>query len=101
MYDVAPVLFRQLRKTGLVERASGISFNIVMAIPPVLIFSFTLIPLLPISKQFIEELFSLIRDFIPGEENNKAIIHFLQDFFSQAEKRIIILWSCACHLFFQ
>lgn len=89
MYDVIPVLFKQLRKTGLVERASGISFNIVMAIPPILIFSFTLIPLLPISKQFIEQLFSLIRDFIPGEENNKAIISFLQDFLARPRNELL------------
>ncbi|HEX2609068.1 MAG TPA: YihY/virulence factor BrkB family protein, partial [Flavisolibacter sp.] len=60
----------QLRKTSLSERASGISFNIVMAIPPTLIFVFTLIPYLPISKQFIHQIFVLIRDIVPGEKNN-------------------------------
>ena len=89
MYDVAPVLFRQLRKTGLVERASGISFNMVMAIPPILIFLFTLIPLLPISSQFVNELFSLIQEFIPGEENNKVIVSFLQDFLDRPRNELL------------
>ncbi|GAC1485615.1 MAG: YihY/virulence factor BrkB family protein [Flavisolibacter sp.] len=70
----------QLKKTSLVERASGISFNVVMAIPPILIFVFTLIPLLPISKQFIHQLFALIRDIIPGDKNNFVVIKFLDDF---------------------
>ena len=66
----------QLRRTNLFERAAGISFNIVMAIPPTLIFIFTLIPYLPISSVFINELFTVIRDVVPGEENNAAIATF-------------------------
>src|SRR5215218_10656919 len=80
IYEVGPPFLRQLRITSLAERAGGISFNIVMAIPPTLIFVFTLIPYLPISKQFINELFSLIKDVVPGERNNSVIINFLDDF---------------------
>ena len=89
MYDVFPALIKQLRKTSLVERASGISFNIVMAIPPTLLFVFTLIPLLPVSKQFIQELFSLIRDVIPGEKNNSVIINFLNDFLNKPRNGLL------------
>src|SRR6476469_5144760 len=67
----------QLRRTNLFERAAGISYNIVMAIPPTLIFIFTLIPYLPISKLFIQQLYDLIRDVVPGRENNRVIIGFL------------------------
>ncbi len=80
VYDVASPFAAQLRKTSLAERAAAISFNIVMAIPPTLVFIFTLIPYLPISKDFINQLFVLIRDVIPGEQNHKAIIGFLKDF---------------------
>src|SRR5512146_2697809 len=66
-YEVLTAFILQLRMTSLTERASGIAFNIVMAIPPTLVFLFTLIPYLPISKQFINQLFGLIRDVIPGE----------------------------------
>ena len=51
-----------------------------MAIPPMIIFLFTLIPYLPISKEFTGQLYGLIRDVIPGENNNKAFIKFLDDF---------------------
>lgn len=79
----------QLRRTNLFERAAGISFNIVMAIPPTLIFIFTLIPYLPISSVFISELFTVIRDVVPGEENNTAIISFLDDFLNRPRNELL------------
>jgi membrane protein len=89
IYDIWTPFFEQLRKTSLTERASSISFNIVMAITPTLIFIFTLIPYLPISNQFIEELFSLIRDVIPGEKNNSVIIDFLRDFIDSPRNELL------------
>ncbi len=89
IYEVWPAFLHQLRKSSLNERAAGISFNIVMAIPPTLIFAFTLIPFLPISKQFIQELFSLIRDIIPGEKNNSVIIDFLNDFLNSPRNGLL------------
>jgi membrane protein len=89
LYDVWNPFVKQLRKTSMVERASGISFNIVMAIPPTLIFIFTLIPYLPISRSFINQLFGLIRDIIPGEKNNAVIIHFLRDFIDQPRNELL------------
>src|SRR3954463_7028467 len=89
LYEVWNPFIDQLRRTSLAERASGISFNIVMAIPPTLIFIFTLIPYLPISKQFINQLFGLIRDIVPGERNNSVIIHFLKDFINRPRNGLL------------
>lgn len=86
---VFKAFIRQLKKTSLTERAAGISFNIVMAIPPTLIFIFTLIPYLPISKQFINQMFALIRDVVPGEKNNAAIITFLRDFLNKPRNGLL------------
>ena len=86
---VFKAFLRQLKKTSLTERAAGISFNIVMAIPPTLIFIFTLIPYLPISKQFINQMFALIRDVMPGEKNNAAIITFLRDFLNKPRNGLL------------
>ncbi|MCW3073641.1 MAG: hypothetical protein JWP69_710 [Flaviaesturariibacter sp.] len=89
LHDVWVAFFQQLKRTSLVERAAAISFNVFMAIPPVLLFVFTLIPYLPISKQFINEMFGLIRDLIPGEENNSVIIGFLQDFLDKPRGELL------------
>ncbi len=77
LFDTISFFFTKARKTGFTERASAIAFNFTMAIPPAVIFLFTLIPYIPISKEFINEVFQLIRDVVPGEENNAGIIHFL------------------------
>jgi membrane protein len=80
LYDVVHFFAEQVRTVGMTERASAIAFNFVMAIPPAIIFLFTLIPYLPISLQFENALYRLIRDVIPGEKNNAALIEFLHDF---------------------
>jgi membrane protein len=83
VYAVWPKFINQLRKTSLPERAAAISFNVVMAIPPALMFFFTLIPYLPVSKRFMRTLFGIIRDVIPGEKNNTVVIQFLNDFMNR------------------
>lgn len=71
------------------ERAAAISFNVFMAIPPTLIFVFTLIPYLPISNQFIQELYGVVRDVVPGRENNVVIIQFLEDFLKNPRNELL------------
>jgi membrane protein len=77
LYDVSRFFWTQVRKVGLTERTSAISFNFILAIPPMVIFFFTLIPYLPISTEFINQLYGLIRDVVPGEKNYTPIIDFL------------------------
>jgi membrane protein len=76
---------------GMTERASSIAFNFVMAIPPAIIFLFTLIPYLPITQAFQVELYSLIRDVIPGEKDNAILIGFLQDFINNPRNGLLSL----------
>jgi membrane protein len=79
LFDVIRFFFLQAQKTGFTERASAIAFNFTMTIPPAVIFLFTLIPYLPISQAFIDQMFSLIKDVMPGERNNGSLIKFLSD----------------------
>lgn len=99
LYDVVMFFFQQVRTVGMTERASAISFNLVMAIPPAIIFLFTLIPLLPISEDFEQGLYSLIRDVIPGEKNNANIINFLHDFINHPRNGLLSL-SFVLSMFF-
>lgn len=91
LYDVTAFFFLQARKTGFTERASAIAFNFVMAIPPAIIFLFTLIPFLPISEEFIDEMFELIKEVIPGQKNNSPLIAFLSDFLSNPRNGLLSL----------
>jgi membrane protein len=91
LYDVLKFFFLQIRKVGITERAAAISFNCVMAIPPIIIFLCTLIPYLPISNEFIRQLHGLIRDVIPGEKNNSAIIKFIDDIIKKPKNDLLSL----------
>jgi len=83
LYDVIMFFKEQVRRVGLTERASAISYNFIMSIPPSCLFLFTLIPQLPFIRrgQVKRQLHSIIRDIIPADTYNKGIISFVDSFF--------------------
>lgn len=89
IYDVVLFFIKQVQTVGLQERASSIAFNFVMAIPPSIIFLFTLIPFLPISRDFEAQLYELIRDVVPGQKDNSVLINFLQDFINNPRNGLL------------
>jgi membrane protein len=91
IYDVINFFIGQVQTIGMTERASSIAFNFVMAIPPAIIFIFTLIPLLPITDQFQEQLFDLIREVIPGEKEKPVLVNFLKDFINNPRNGLLSL----------
>ncbi|MEO6612195.1 MAG: YihY/virulence factor BrkB family protein [Chitinophagaceae bacterium] len=91
IYDVVKFFISQVKTVGMTERASSIAYNFFMAIPPALIFLFTLIPFLPISGKIEEQLYSIIRDVIPGEKDNAVLIKFLKDFINKPRNGLLSL----------
>lgn len=89
LYDVVKFFIGQVRTIGMTERASSIAFNFFMAIPPAIIFLFTLIPFFPISDKFQEQMFGLIREVIPGEKDNATLISFLKDFINNPRNGLL------------
>ena len=88
LFDVVRFFFIQIGKTDLNERAASTAFNLLMAIPPACIFLFTLIPFLPVHG-LMNELYGLIRDVIPGQKENSAVISFLKDFTTQQRNDLL------------
>lgn len=80
LYDVFNFFIKQLKSSGLNSRAKSISFDFAMAIPAVLICIFTIIPYLPISKQFTKELLRLTRHITPNQTSYNFVNSFLRDF---------------------
>ena len=82
LYDVIQFFRKQLKEHGLSERAAAVSYNFIMAIPPSLLFLFTLIPNLPfVSKKIIKlQLHAVISDIIPNAVYNKQVIAFVDTF---------------------
>jgi membrane protein len=83
LYDVIVFFFQQINKVGLNERAAAISFNFIMAIPAACIFIFTLVPYLPIGKQFNVELLKLTKELTPNQTTYLFVKNFLDDFFGR------------------
>lgn len=80
LYDIIIFFLNQVRKIGLNERAAGISFQFMLAIPPATIFLCTLIPYLPGTKEITRELFLLTNDIILDKNVNRLVKEFLNDF---------------------
>ncbi|WP_018616733.1 YihY/virulence factor BrkB family protein [Segetibacter koreensis] len=80
LYDAFNFFLGELKKSGLNARAKSISFDFAMAIPGVLICIFTVIPYLPISKQFTKELLRLTRHITPNQNSYNFVNSFLTDF---------------------
>jgi membrane protein len=102
LYDVAKFFYRQIKTVGLTERASAISYNFIMAIPPSLLFLFTLIPNLPFfkKKEILVQLKLIIKDIIPAEAYNKTIITFIEKTFFGAPIISLLSFGLLLALFF-
>jgi membrane protein len=81
LYDVARFFFKQTQQVGLNERAAAISFNFLMAIPPLGIFLFTLLANLPESRDLYKVALSLARQITPNDSTFKIIRSVMDDFF--------------------
>lgn len=81
LYDVLHFFFQQTQKIGLQERAASIAFNFLMAIPPLMIFIFTLLSYIPGSKSLYLEILVLLRNIVPDETTFSMIRKVLDDFF--------------------
>ncbi|TKB97735.1 YihY/virulence factor BrkB family protein [Pedobacter cryophilus] len=64
LYTVALFFFQEIQKDSLVNKASSLAYNFMMAIFPSIIFIFTLIPYIPI-KNFQNQLMSIISLLLP------------------------------------
>jgi membrane protein len=66
IYTVATFFFREIGKDTLVNKASSLAYNFMLAIFPAIIFLFTLIPYIPKRIGFQDQLMSLIALVLPN-----------------------------------
>lgn len=79
LYDVTVVFFRQIKKVGLNERAAGISYNLVVAMPAALLFLFSIIPYFPEAINIKKQILHLFKDLTPNSTTYKFIEGLLND----------------------
>jgi membrane protein len=82
LYDVARFFFQQTQQVGLNERAASISFNFLLALPPLCIFLFKLLAKLPESKRLYTEALNLARQVAPDKSSFQLIKNVMDDFFT-------------------
>ncbi|MEO6818421.1 MAG: YihY/virulence factor BrkB family protein [Ginsengibacter sp.] len=101
LYRVLKYIAKEFDGPHLMERASAISYNFIMSLPPTCLFLFTLFPNLPfISKKEIKfQLHGLIHDVIPSQNYNSGIISFV-DSFIDGSKIGLISFTFILSLFF-
>ena len=77
LYTVAIFFFQEIQKDSLVNKASSLAYNFMMAIFPSIIFLFTLIPYIPV-ENFQNQLMALVALLLP-ENAYKALEDTIED----------------------
>jgi membrane protein len=80
---VIKFLFKQLNTLGLYDRASAISFNLIMALPAGFLFLFSIIPYFPSSLKVKKQILSVFKDISPNSSTYKFILDIINDLLSQ------------------
>jgi membrane protein len=88
-YDVTTHFLKQIDKLGLNERASAISFNLIMALPAAILFLFSIIPYLPQSADLQTEVLGLFKDITP----NSSTYNFIRNLVNGLMERQVGLFS--------
>jgi len=65
VFNVLLFFFRGIRDGRVISRAEAVSFNLVLALFPAILFLFTLIPLIPIDD-FQNDLLLMIQSILPA-----------------------------------
>lgn len=65
IYDVLSFIVKEARKDDLTTRANSIAFSFFIALFPTIIFLFTLLPLLPVTADYLEVLENSLSGILP------------------------------------
>jgi len=65
LYTIAAFFFKEIRKDSLLNKASALAYNLMLAIFPGIIFLFTLIPYVPLNN-FQDKLLSVLEAVMPS-----------------------------------
>jgi membrane protein len=83
LYQIIQFLTKQLNTLGLYDRASAISFNLIMALPAGLLFLFSIIPLFPKTLKAKKQILAIFKDISPNSSTYRFIMDIINDLLSQ------------------
>ncbi len=98
LYEVGLIFFREIKDNRLNERSAAVTYNFLMAIPPTLLFLFSLIPYLPLGnvQQTINE---TILQVMPNTPVRASLLKVIDDFLTD-ERRDVLSFGILMVLFF-
>ncbi|HVB03851.1 MAG TPA: YihY/virulence factor BrkB family protein [Chitinophagaceae bacterium] len=90
LHDLSLYFWKDIQRNNLGDRASAISWNFMLAIPPTFIFLFTLLPFYHIPA--VEStLYSILRDISPNQRSYTIITGVINDFLHTQRKGLLSL----------
>jgi membrane protein len=76
LYEVSKFFFKEISDTKLSDSAAAVTFNFIMALPPTLLFLFSLVPYLPLSgaEKTINDILKLVTPNYAAYKNVSTIV---------------------------
>jgi membrane protein len=100
LYDSLNFFRKEIFSSRFTSRANSISFSFIMALPPLLLFFFTLIPYLPLPEQ---KILSGINDTLnliaPNDKIKESISRVMTDFITH-KKNVLLSFSVLLTVFY-
>lgn len=87
IYDVLILFFEAINDGVIAQKAAAISFNFFLALFPLVLFFFTLIPIIPING-FQTELMKLIMEVMPGS-TNESVLEILNEIITRPNRGVL------------
>lgn len=98
LYEAGSFFVENMNNINLDDRCSAVTYNFLTALPPTLLFLFTLIPYLPLENVHITILTTL-KFMIPNKETYDTASRIINDFLNK-EQRSLLSFSLILTLFF-
>lgn len=100
LYDSLNFFAKEIISPRFTVKARAVSFSFLMALPPFLLFLFTLIPYLPLSDaSIISSIVETVGMITQSEKFQTSVSNLLQDFFLH-KKEVLLSFSVFMTLFF-
>ncbi|HOZ97000.1 MAG TPA: YihY/virulence factor BrkB family protein [Niabella sp.] len=103
-YDTLRRIKKEVVWDDMIERASAISFNSAMALPPLLLFLCSLIPVIVrfnfvVELDLIGQLNDFVKDVVPARNNFQPILDFINSIIERPRNTLLIV-SILLSIFF-
>ena len=98
LYDAGDFFLENMNNVNLSDRCSAVTYNFLTALPPTLLFLFTLIPYLPLTDVHVTILTTL-KLMIPNKETYDSVSAIVNDFLNK-EQRSLLSFSLILTLFY-